>query len=120
MVFEVVNGRRVKFWRDSWCRDEPLRVAFPIVFAITASKGAWVEEVWDGSMEENCWTLRIIRALDDWELEEAERLLLELQGRRIDNTEDRMVWVRAKDGRFVVKRLYGDLELGGRWISLLR
>ena len=63
MAFVVGNGRRVKFWRDRWCGEESLRVAFPTLFAIAASKEAWVEEVWDGSLEEGCWALRFLRLL---------------------------------------------------------
>ena len=54
MAFVVGNGRRVKFWRDIWCRRNLLRVAFPTLFAIAASKKAWVAEVWDDSLEEGC------------------------------------------------------------------
>lgn len=28
MVFMAGNGRRVKFWKDRWCQEKPLRVAF--------------------------------------------------------------------------------------------
>ena len=44
MLFVVDNGRRVRFWLDKWCGYLPLRDAFPSLFAITASKEAWVEE----------------------------------------------------------------------------
>ena len=47
-----------------------------------------MEEVWDGSLEEGCWTPRFIRAFNGWEFEEVERLLLKLQGRRIHNTDE--------------------------------
>ena len=54
MAFEVGNEKRVKFWRDSWYEDVPLRVAFPTLFSIATSKETWVEEVWDGSMGGGC------------------------------------------------------------------
>ena len=44
-----------------------------------------------GSLEEGCWALRFVRAFNDWELKEAERFLLKLQGRRIHNVEDDVV-----------------------------
>lgn len=40
--FVVGNGRRVKFWIDKWCGDEPFRVSFPSLYALTVSKEAWV------------------------------------------------------------------------------
>lgn len=44
--------------RDKWCGEE--WVAFPNLFA--TSKEAWLEEVWDGSLEEGCWALKFVRA----------------------------------------------------------
>ena len=44
-----------------------------------------------GSLEEGCWAPRFVRAFNDWELKEAERFLLKLQGRRIHNVEDDVV-----------------------------
>ena len=37
-------------------------------------------EVWDDPSYEGCWALRFVRDFNDWELEEAERFLLKLQG----------------------------------------
>ena len=65
MTFVVGNGMRVKFWRDRLCREEPLRVAFSILFAIATFKEARVEEVWDDSLEEGSWALRFVRAFHD-------------------------------------------------------
>ncbi|RVW52508.1 hypothetical protein CK203_068888 [Vitis vinifera] len=48
ILFVVGNGRRVKFWRDRWCRDEPLR---------------------DG------WNPSFSRPLNDWEIETVECFL---------------------------------------------
>ena len=41
------NGRRVKFWKDRWWRDEPLHVSFPSLYILALSKDAWVEELQD-------------------------------------------------------------------------
>ena len=42
LAFRVGNGRRVRFWKDKWCRDEPLYESFPSLFAISLAKDAWV------------------------------------------------------------------------------
>ena len=34
------DGRRVRFWLDEWCEDEPLGDAFPSLFILAASKEA--------------------------------------------------------------------------------
>ena len=39
--------------------------------------------------------------IESWKVE---NLLLRLQGRKIHNVEDRVVWAGAKDGRCMVKR----------------
>ena len=47
MLFIVGNGRRVRFWKDRWCRDSPLCVSFPSLFALSVDKEAWVADIWD-------------------------------------------------------------------------
>ena len=54
--FLVGNGWRVRFWRDRWCRDSPLCVSFPSLFALTDDKEAWVADIWD-SLVEGEWGL---------------------------------------------------------------
>ncbi|RVX19381.1 hypothetical protein CK203_008774 [Vitis vinifera] len=51
IVFSVGNGRRIRFWLDSWCGDEALCSSFPSLFALAISKEEWVAEVWDPSVE---------------------------------------------------------------------
>lgn len=42
--------------RDKLCGNMPLReISIFIFYAISASKEAWVEEVWSGSIERGCW-----------------------------------------------------------------
>ncbi|RVX18713.1 putative ribonuclease H protein [Vitis vinifera] len=55
LAYRVGNGRRVRFWKDKWCGDEPLCESFPSLFAISLAKDAWVSEVWnpDGGAKED-------------------------------------------------------------------
>ena len=46
MLFIVGNGRRVRFWKDRWCKDSPLCVSFPSVFALSVDKEARVADIW--------------------------------------------------------------------------
>ena len=46
LVYSVGNSRRVSFWKDKWCGDDPLCTSFPSLFAISSAKEAWVADVW--------------------------------------------------------------------------
>ena len=42
----VGDGQRIKFWKDRWCGDTPLNIAFHSLFTCVCVKEAWVGEVW--------------------------------------------------------------------------
>ena len=67
-------------------------------------------ELWDHLGGEGVWSPRFSRPFNDWEVEEVERLLLLIRGRRLNPLlEDRMLWKETKDGIFSVKSLYSAL-----------
>ena len=35
-------GDRVKFWKDRWCGDLPLNLAYPVLYNFAANKEAFV------------------------------------------------------------------------------
>ena len=72
----VGNGRGVKFWTNSWCGREPLKVSFTGLFAMADCKDAWVRDLWSGLEEGEGWTPVFTRPFNDWELPEVERFLL--------------------------------------------
>ena len=63
--FLVGNERRLKFWKDKWCGDEPLSVSFPSLFALATSKEAWVVDLWSHSNGSGIWIPRFSRHLND-------------------------------------------------------
>ena len=68
-------------------------------------------ELWDSMGEEGGWNPRFSRPFNDWEVEEVERLLETIQGRRLNfNLEDRVLWKETKDENFFVKCLYSALD----------
>ncbi|KAJ9675675.1 hypothetical protein PVL29_024544 [Vitis rotundifolia] len=112
--FSVGNGRRVRFWRDSWCGDSPLCESFPSFFALSVEQEAWVAEVWNPLAEggRGGWNPCFSRALKDWEVEEAEIFLERLHGRKVfEDVEDMVVWNESKSGKFSAKSLYCALEV---------
>ncbi|RVX18473.1 putative ribonuclease H protein [Vitis vinifera] len=114
LAFRVGNGRRVRFWKDKWCGDEPLYESFPSLFAISQAKDAWVSEVWNPDGVGDGWTPLFSRALNDWEIEMMEQFMLKIQAFRVQRVnEDKIVWTTSKSGVFSVKSLYAILEPGG-------
>ncbi|RVW49225.1 hypothetical protein CK203_073275 [Vitis vinifera] len=71
VVFSMGDGRRVKFWKDKWCGNFALCDFFPSLYALAASKEAWLVELWDSSGEEGGWSPRFSRPFNDWEVESA-------------------------------------------------
>ena len=58
-------------------------VSFPTLYAVVASKGATVGEVWETTGEEGGWNLRFIRPFNDWEMEETQRLISLISNRKV-------------------------------------
>ena len=87
----------MKFWKDKWCGDMPLRDFFPNLYSIGSSKDAWVSNVWDGSN----WDPRFIRQLHDWDMEEVDVFLGMLYDHSIYvGIDDVMVWMETRNGNF--------------------
>ena len=105
LSFMVGNGRRVKFWMDKWCGDEPSCVSFPSL------KVAWVADLWVQTGERDHCNPCFTRALNDWKVDKVEDLFLRLQGKTVDSVgEDTIVWMNLYNNKFFVKYLYVALE----------
>ena len=65
VAFKVGDGRRVRFWKDRWCREDSLDVAFPRLYNLASSKDAWVAQLWDQSRNLGCWNLVFTRLNND-------------------------------------------------------
>ena len=105
--FEVGDGKNVRFWKDKWCDTSPLSEVFLSLYALATSKEDWVNEVWTAEGgRRGSWTPTFNRSFNDWKLEEVGRLLCYLEGKmvRVDE-EDRVSWVKSKDGVFFGKVL---------------
>ena len=88
-------------------------MSFPSLFALSVDKEAWVADFWDPLVEGGWggWNPCFSRALNDWEVEEAERFLERLHGKRVLGDVDYIVvWTETKSGKFSTKSLYLALE----------
>ena len=122
ILFLIGNGRRVRLWRDRWCGDPPLCVPFPSLFDLSVDKEAWMADIWDPLAEGGWggWNPCFSRAFNDWEVEEAERFLERLHGKRVlGDVEDMVFWTETKSGKFSVKSLYLALGAGCPSLFLL-
>ena len=67
----------------------------------------------DSSGEEGVRSPTFFRPFNEWEVEEVEeveRLLLTIRGRRLNpNLEDRVLWKETKDGIFSINSIYNAL-----------
>ena len=87
------NGRRVKFWKDKWCGDEPLNISLTSLFALAGSKEAWVVASWFHSNGRGVWNPRFFKLLSDWEIEIVERFLARPQDKVVvEGGEDKVCW----------------------------
>ena len=46
------NGRRVCFWKDLWCGEQPLSITFPSLFSSVVNKEVMVVDLWNPVREE--------------------------------------------------------------------
>ena len=105
------NGGRIRFWVDKWNGENPLCNLFPTLYAITASKGKMIGEVWESLRGEGGWNLRFFRPFNDWELDEAQRLISFISGNSVrQRVEDTILWDVDKKGQYTVKANYMHME----------
>ena len=81
------DGDCIRFWEDKWCGENPLCASIPTFYAIVASRGAKVGEVWKTTRDGGGWNLRFIRPFNDLELEETQRLMSLISSRNISQGE---------------------------------
>ena len=58
--YKVGVGDRVKFWKDRWCGDLPLNLAFSVLYNFAANREASVESslICQGAGDRKTWDVR--------------------------------------------------------------
>ena len=98
------------FWKDSWYGETALCNAFPNLFNLAGHKGTKVENVWDSSREEGCWSTVFVRTFNDWEVEEVERFLHFLHNKKINPfQEDQLLLKEIMNDGFSIRLIYCKL-----------
>ena len=91
------------FWKERWCGDLPSNLAFPSLSIIARDKEVWVGNVWSIVQGRGYWSSTFFRQINDWELEDVERLLFRLRDKKvIEGIEDIVRWAGTKMGRFLL------------------
>ena len=88
---------------------------FASLFPLDNSKEAWVEVIWDSSLEggSGVWNPCFSRPFNDWEMDVVESFLVRLHEKRVcGDVEDKVLWTKTKVGKFSIKSLYNTLESG--------
>jgi len=67
--FEVRDGSMISFWRDQWCGNVALKVAFPVLFGIAHTKDTFVAVNLEFLGGSNQWNVSFARAAHDWEID---------------------------------------------------
>jgi hypothetical protein len=62
-------GSKMLFWHDTWCENQQLKDAFPLLYRIARYKEAWVKDnfIWRNGVVE--WKVIFIRSIQDWEMD---------------------------------------------------
>ncbi|XP_019074375.1 uncharacterized protein LOC109122301 [Vitis vinifera] len=108
--FKVGKGNRVLFWTDKWCGNEALAQSYPQLFTLAGHKNAKICEVWDSSMGQGGWNLRLARDLNDWEMEQIGDMLNLLKDFRTSLEEDSVRWKWEGNGVYGAKGAYKILS----------
>ena len=74
-IFELGEGKRIRFWEDVWCGESPICTMFPTLYSIVVARGAKVAEVWESSGDSGAWNPRFLRPLNDWEMEQVQNFI---------------------------------------------
>ncbi|RVX18958.1 Transposon TX1 uncharacterized 149 kDa protein [Vitis vinifera] len=106
MEFKVGKGTKVSFWTDHWCGNEELAQTFPQLFELAVQRNASVNEMWDSSLGQGGWNIRLSRNLNDWELDALGELLQLLRDLRTSLEEDAVIWKGESHGLFRIKDAY--------------
>ncbi|XP_040992740.1 uncharacterized protein LOC121239540 [Juglans microcarpa x Juglans regia] len=108
--FLVGEGTRIKFWRDIWCGEEALAVAFPSVFHVACDQEASVADLMIRSGDQLHWNVIFSKAIHDWELNSVEAFFSRVYSTRMSGLrEDKLWWNPAGKGIFSVRSFYKSL-----------
>lgn len=98
---KVGNGRKTKFWKDTWNDQTPLMDSFPDLFTLCNNPEANINDCWTAQG----WNLSFRRFLNDWKVKRMANLLNGInEFKGINSEPDTLRWKHSKDGECTVNR----------------
>ncbi|RVW51312.1 hypothetical protein CK203_075470 [Vitis vinifera] len=82
---------------------------FSLNYALAVHRNATVNEVWDSSLGQGGWNLRLARDSNDWELDLIGAMFNMLRDFKISQEEDSVLWKGGGQGTFGVRDAYNLL-----------
>ena len=95
----------MKFWKDRWCGDLPLNLAYPVLYNFAANKEAFVQSslTCHGAGDRRIWDVRFNRGPNDWEADVVDEFLRLLASNLPSGTEgDHLKWKLTKKRDFTI------------------
>ena len=105
------NGRRIRFWEDTWEGSEPFKIKYPNIFRLSLLHNKLISDFLTGSLNpEPSWNLHLRRGVSEREMAEQSILLSSLEKVRVRRVlENRWVWEKENSGLFTCKSLFLSL-----------
>ena len=100
--FQIKDGRKTRFWEDTWAGQEPFKVSYPSIYNIVRDPHATVAKV----MAKRPLNLSFRRALVDNKLVEWHNLVAQINHVELVEGSDTFRWNLTKSGLYSVRSLY--------------
>ncbi|WVZ88927.1 hypothetical protein U9M48_035394, partial [Paspalum notatum var. saurae] len=111
--FRIGDGTQVRFWEDTWCGNQPLKLSYPSLFSIARKKGATVADV----MCSSPLNMSFRRGLHGERLHAWNELVGRVMSLELREGRDVFKWGLNKTGLFSVKSMYKSLINNGIKVS---
>ncbi|RVW63478.1 putative mitochondrial protein [Vitis vinifera] len=106
ILWKKVIGVKYGYEGFGW-RTNEARGTFGVgLFALAVQRNATVNEMWDSSLGQGGWNIRLSRYSNDWELEAIRELFHMLRDLRISSEEDLVIWKGEGHSSFRIRDAY--------------